>query len=72
MAQATFLETVVKLNFQTGMKENGEAIYTSKALRNIKDSATPEAIMQVAEALASLVSFPLESVIKNDSFDVVK
>lgn len=72
MAQATFMETVVKMNFQTGMKENGESIYSSKSLRNIKDAATADEIMQVAEALASLVSYPLESVVKNDSFKLLK
>ncbi|GKU82761.1 DUF1659 domain-containing protein [Niallia sp. NCCP-28] len=72
MAQTKFMETVVKMNFQTGMKENGESIYSSKSLRNIKDAATSEEIMQVAGALASLVSYPLESVVKNDSFNLSK
>ncbi|WP_445487230.1 DUF1659 domain-containing protein [Niallia sp. 03133] len=72
MAQSLFNESVIKLIFQNGVKENGEANFVSKSLRNVKETATPEELLQVADAVASLVTLPLQAVVKNANFDVVK
>ncbi|MFT8322798.1 MAG: DUF1659 domain-containing protein [Bacillus sp. (in: firmicutes)] len=72
MAQATFNNSLIKLVFQNGVKENGEANFVSKSLRNVKETATPEEIMQVGDAIASIVEWPIHSIIKNASFDLTK
>ncbi|MGP7817826.1 DUF1659 domain-containing protein [Niallia sp. 01092] len=72
MAQAMFNESMLKLVFQNGVKENGEANLVSKSFRNVKETATPDEMMQVVDAIASIVALPLYSAVKNASFDVIK
>jgi hypothetical protein len=72
MAQVLLSESTLKVVFQNGLKENGEPNLVSKSLRNVKESATPEEIIQVVDALSSLVAYTLHSVVKNDSFDVTR
>lgn len=54
--------TRMTLHLQTGTGENGKPIYARKALTNIQPSATPEALYQLAEAIASLQQWPLAAV----------
>lgn len=72
MAQEFLQESAIKITFQNGVKENGEPLLVTKSLYNLKETATSDAIMQVVESLASLVSYPLYSVERNNSFDVTQ
>lgn len=70
MAQAIWNEASMKLLFMNGMKENGEPNIVTKSLNDVKETSTPEQLMIVAEALASLVSYTLYSVVRNDSLEI--
>lgn len=70
MAQAIWNDASMKLLFMNGMKENGEPNIVTKSLNDLKETATPEQILIVAEALASIVSYSLYSVVRNDSMEI--
>ncbi|KAB7663577.1 DUF1659 domain-containing protein [Bacillus sp. B1-b2] len=70
MAQAIWNEASMKLLFMNGMKENGEPNLVSKTLNDVKETATPEQVLTVADALSSIVSYTLYSVIRNDSVEI--
>ncbi|MBY0122287.1 DUF1659 domain-containing protein [Bacillus sp. S/N-304-OC-R1] len=71
MAQALMIETRLRLSFETGLNEKGEPMFKTKTLGNVKKTATADQIHQVAQAIASLSSDPLSTVVRNDSFDIV-
>ncbi|HWJ76527.1 MAG TPA: DUF1659 domain-containing protein [Niallia sp.] len=72
MAQGIWNESSVKLLFLNGMKENGEPNIVTKSFKDVKEAATPDQLMAVAEAIASIVSYPLYSVVRYDSIDINK
>ena len=72
MAQGIWNESGLKLLFLNGMKENGEPNIVTKTLKDVKETATPDQLMTVAEALSSLVSYSLYSVVRSDSIEINK
>lgn len=71
MAQEMLKDTQLRLIFETGLNEKGEPIYKAKTFNNVKKEATVEHLYQVALAISSLCSYPLASVERNNSFDVI-
>jgi hypothetical protein len=71
MAQTVATATSLRIYFETGMNEKGDPIYKSKTLSNVKNSATADQLHQAAQAFAALSEYPLNSVQRNDSFDVI-
>ena len=71
MAQALMVDTKIRLSFETGLNDKGEPVYRSKTIGNVKKTASADQIYEAAEALASLSSDPLVTVVRNDSFDIV-
>lgn len=71
MAQALMVDTKIRLSFETGLNDKGEPVYRSKTIGNVKKTASADQIYEAAEALASLCSDPLVTVVRNDSFDIV-
>ncbi|MFS0881791.1 hypothetical protein CHH83_25270 [Bacillus sp. 7586-K] len=67
MAVETLLETQLSLVFDMGVDENGKAKTKRKSYSNVKTSATPDQLLQAAQAIASLQSAPLLYVERNDS-----
>jgi len=50
-----------------GMDEDGKVILKRKNYNNVKTTATPDELLQVAQALASLQTETLSSIERNDS-----
>jgi hypothetical protein len=72
MAQALWNEASLKLAFLNGMKENGDPNLVIKTFRNLNETATPEQIYAAAQGLASLVTYSLYSVERNDISEIVE
>lgn len=72
MAQALWNEASLKLAFLNGMKENGDPNLVIKTFRNLNETATPKQIYAAAQGLASLVTYSLYSVERNDISEIVE
>lgn len=72
MAEAIWNEASVKLMFLNGLKENGDPNYITKTFKNVKQAATPDQMLLVAEGLASLVTHSLYSVERSDTTEIIK
>ena len=59
--------TVLRLRWQTGLDGDGNPVYRSKSLSNVKTDAQDQSIFDVAQALAGLQSYALASVQRVDS-----
>ncbi|PWW32119.1 uncharacterized protein DUF1659 [Cytobacillus oceanisediminis] len=71
MAQANIIDTKLRLVFETGLDEQGKPIHKSKTYSSLKQSATPDQLYAVGQAVASLSTYPLAALNRNDSFDIV-
>ncbi|TFB14066.1 DUF1659 domain-containing protein [Filobacillus milosensis] len=72
MATQVKTKSQLQLIFEEGLGENGEAILKRKTFNRVNTAATPEQLYAVSQALASLQTFPLLNVVRNDSFDVTE
>lgn len=70
MAQAFAKGSKLRLFFETGLNEKGEAILKGKALNNINLAATHEELHQAAQAISSLCDYPLIMVERNDVTEI--
>lgn len=71
MAQEMLKDTGIRLFFETGLDGNGEPIIKSKSFNNVRKEATVEQIYQASQAVASLSAYPLISLERNNSLDVI-
>ncbi|MBO1511835.1 MULTISPECIES: DUF1659 domain-containing protein [Metabacillus] len=67
MAVATLLDSQLSLVFDMGVDENGKAVTKRKNYNNVKTSATPDQLLQAAQAIVSLQTETLASVERNDT-----
>ncbi|WP_027365058.1 DUF1659 domain-containing protein [Desulfotruncus alcoholivorax] len=58
--------TTLRIQFQTGVDGNGNPVYSTKSLNNVKDTAADQDIYDVALALAQLQEYTAESVMRVD------
>ncbi|MEQ2468266.1 DUF1659 domain-containing protein [Niallia hominis] len=72
MAEAIWNESSIKLTFQNGMKENGDPNYVTKTFRNVKQTASPEQLAEIAASLSSLVTYTLFSIERNDLSEIIQ
>lgn len=70
MANAMFLGATLRLKFLAGQNEQNEPIFVSKTYRNLNNTHTPVNLLAVANAIASLSSQPLDSVVKQETTDL--
>ncbi|MCE4047925.1 MULTISPECIES: DUF1659 domain-containing protein [Bacillaceae] len=70
MAQIVLKETSIKLHFQNGVKENGDPQLISKTFNLVKPTASADQILQAADSIETIVSFPVYSVTKHESYDI--
>ncbi|WP_027364984.1 DUF1659 domain-containing protein [Desulfotruncus alcoholivorax] len=59
--------TTLRMQFQTGVDENGDPVYTTRSLNNVKDTAPDQDIYDVALALSQLQEYTLTSVMRVDT-----
>lgn len=66
MAQSLIQQSQLRLVFEVGTDETGKPVYRRKNFNNIKVTATPEQLLSVSQALASLQTYPLAQIERND------
>lgn len=71
MAQGMLKDTQMRLLYETGLNDKGEPVLKGKTFNNVKKEATVDQIYQAALAISGLCSYTLNSVERNDSFDVI-
>lgn len=52
----------LSLIFEVGTDEHGEAIFQTKSFNNVKDSASNEQLLAIANAISSLQQYSLSRV----------
>ncbi|WP_299093762.1 DUF1659 domain-containing protein [uncultured Metabacillus sp.] len=67
MAVAAILDSQLSLVFDMGLDENGKAKTKRKNYNNVKTSATPDQLLQAAQAIVSLQTETLLYVERNDT-----
>ncbi|TCP29769.1 uncharacterized protein DUF1659 [Scopulibacillus darangshiensis] len=67
MASGTVVNSALILTLDAGVNEDGKPVYKRKSFRNIKTLATYDQLFNVANALAPLQQYPLESVERDNS-----
>ncbi len=59
----TEMPNKVKLRFQTGFNDVGNPVYRTYTFSKIKEDAIPEDVHSVADGLASLCAWSLDSIV---------
>ena len=59
--------TTLRMQFQTGVDGNGDPVYITKSLNNVKDTAVDQDIYDVALALSQLQEHTITSVMRVDT-----
>ncbi|OZM56481.1 hypothetical protein CIB95_11945 [Lottiidibacillus patelloidae] len=67
MAAESLTDSALKLTFETGVDANGEPIFKSKSLNNVKITATPDQLYVIANALHPLQTHNLTNVERRDT-----
>lgn len=69
---ATELESKVKLTFNAGNDEDGNAIIKSKTFSRVKSDATDDNIYAVANGIAGLQEYPVNTIRKFEEYDLIE
>ena len=59
MATLMPIDSKLRLIFETGINGEGKPIFKTKSYSNIVEGATPDALQQAGQALASLSNYPM-------------
>lgn len=70
MAFTKLLSTNFCLVYQYGLTQNGKPTYKKKNYNNVKTTSSDEKIYQVAQALASLCTYSLETIERDDKKEI--
>jgi len=60
-------DTILRMQFQTGLDGDGDPVYRTKSLSNVKTDALDQDIFDVAQALVQLQENTLMAVLRVDS-----
>ncbi|MFS0775021.1 DUF1659 domain-containing protein [Neobacillus sp. 3P2-tot-E-2] len=71
MAQAVVTASKLRLVFQVGMDDEGKPVLKAKAFSNIQKSATPDQLLQAAQALIGLSNDTLSNIERVDNADLL-
>lgn len=71
MAQAVVTASKLRLVFQVGMDDDGKPILKAKTFNNIQKSATPEQLLQAAQALVGLSNDTLSNIERVENADLL-
>ncbi|WP_409294626.1 DUF1659 domain-containing protein [Peribacillus sp. SCS-26] len=66
MANQSLVTSSLQYTLQTGMNEKNEPVFKKKTLPHVKPAATPDQLLQTAQALAGLSKFELIDVNRQD------
>lgn len=68
---ANKLSTTLQLKVKTGTDERGNDVFQTQSYRRVKTGAADGDIYSVAQAIGSLESTPVASIMKADSYELV-
>ncbi|NYE08560.1 hypothetical protein F4694_005408 [Bacillus niacini] len=71
MAQAVVTASKLRLVFQVGMDDDGKPVLKSKTFNNIQKSATPDQLLQAAQALIGLSNDTLSNIERVENADLL-
>ncbi|KGM46314.1 DUF1659 domain-containing protein [Neobacillus niacini] len=71
MAQAVVTASKLRLVFQVGMDDDGKPILKAKTFNNIQKSATPDQLLQAAQALIGLSNDTLSNIERVENADLL-
>ncbi|MEH7252644.1 DUF1659 domain-containing protein [Neobacillus niacini] len=71
MAQAVITTSKLRLVFQVGMNDDGKPIVKAKTFSNIQKSATPDQLLQAAQAIIGLSGDTLSNIERVDNSDLL-
>jgi hypothetical protein len=71
MATEMIKESKLRVSYEVGLSEGGKPIFKTKTYSNVVETATAEQLYQVAQDLASLSTYPMSEVEKNDSYEIL-
>jgi hypothetical protein len=71
MAQAVVTASKLRLVFQVGMDDEGKPILKAKTFNNIQKSATPDQLLQAAQALIGLSNDTLSNIERVENADLL-
>lgn len=67
MAEMQLIESQLRLTYESGVGENGKTLYRYKNYSNIKTEATADGLLQAAQVIASLQTYPLAKIERVDT-----
>ncbi|MFB3170251.1 DUF1659 domain-containing protein [Neobacillus sp. 179-C4.2 HS] len=71
MAQAVVTASKLRLVFQVGMDDEGKPVLKGKTFNNIQKSATPDQLLQAAQALIGLSNDTLSTIERVENADLL-
>jgi hypothetical protein len=71
MAQAVVTASKLRLVFQVGMDDEGKPVLKAKTFNNIQKSATPDQLLQAAQALIGLSNDTLSTIERVENADLL-
>ncbi|MFC7393025.1 DUF1659 domain-containing protein [Scopulibacillus cellulosilyticus] len=71
MAMSTLTDTALVMSLDGGMNKDGKPVIKKKSFRNVKINATDDQLYNVAKAIAPLQQYPLISIERNNTVDLV-
>ncbi|WP_419955323.1 DUF1659 domain-containing protein [Neobacillus niacini] len=71
MAQAVVTASKLRLVFQAGMDDDGKPLLKAKTFNNIQKSATPDQLLQAAQALIGLSNDTLSNIERVENADLL-
>ena len=63
--------SVLKMQFQTGVDGSGNPVYRNKNLNNVKSDAADQDVFDTAQAFAGLQEYTLVAVNRSDNAELV-
>ncbi|MGE7688583.1 DUF1659 domain-containing protein [Lysinibacillus sp. NPDC097214] len=70
MTKVNFVGATVRLKYVAGQNAQNEPLFTTKTYRNLNSSHKAEDLVAVANAIASLSSHALDSIVKQETTDL--
>jgi hypothetical protein len=64
------LHTRLTLHFYGGVDEEGKEIFKTKTFSNVDNTATSAQLKRTAQALALLQQYTLETITRNNQYDI--
>ncbi|WP_040207420.1 DUF1659 domain-containing protein [Neobacillus jeddahensis] len=71
MAQGVLEGTKLRLEFQTGIDDDGKPVLKAKTFSNVSKVATVDQLFQASQAIAVLCNDMLNKVERNDSTEIL-